>query len=691
MFEAFGMVSFYAVILAVIGLFVCLKSIILVGGTELAVVERRWLGQKMPQGRVVALADQVGVQARTLGPGLHFVTPFIYKCTKYNIFTIKEGQIGVVEAIDGKPIESGFIFAKRVSGHNLYQNGEAFLQNGGEKGPQIDVLPPGSYRINPFLFKVSIATATIINNNEVGVVSANDGEALEPGALLGKHIENHNHFQNGSAFLSKGGQRGPQIDILLPGTYRINPKLFNVNVSHTTVVPASQIGMVSAEAGESLPDNEFVAHAVQGHENFQNGAGFLMNGGQRGPQKDFLKPGTYYINPCLFTVTLRDELQVKRGEVAVIVSSIGKDPSAETKLTNDNLSVTDKAQGIERYVVEEGYRGIRKDVLGPGRYYLNLSAYTPYIIPTTNITIDWANNQASINDTMIDSEEAESSVESTLLSPLSIVSKDGFEMMVEVKVIIRILPEEAAQMLARIGTVKNLIENVIHPLIDSSFRNQASSTEAMQFLQHRHEEQCKAKNHVAAELEKYHVECVNVLICQIQLPDSLMNTLTSKVVASQQMAMYDAQEEAQGRRKEMERTKAQADMQPTLVKAELDVKIADQQKQQQIILAEAKSQSTRLEQEGIAAGVKSVGFAEAEKIAAVGEATAKAYDQQVSALGKDALSLIEVVQKIADAKIKITPDVLVQGAQAGAGGAHSVLDILSGLLAKNLNDRSTDS
>ena len=87
MVEAFGMVPFYAVILAAIGLFVCLKSIILVGGTELAVVERRWLGQKMPQGRVVALADQVGVQARTLGPGLHFVTPFIYKCTKYNIFT----------------------------------------------------------------------------------------------------------------------------------------------------------------------------------------------------------------------------------------------------------------------------------------------------------------------------------------------------------------------------------------------------------------------------------------------------------------------------------------------------------------------------------------------------------------------------------------------------------------------------
>ena len=104
---------------------------------------------------------------------------------------------------------------------------------------------------------------------------------------------------------------------------------------------------------------------------------------------------------------------------------------------------------------------------------------------------------------------------------------------VEVKVILRVLPEQAPHMVARIGTIDNLIEHVVHPLIDSSFRNQSSSSEAMKFMQDRHEEQRKAGEHIVAELRRYHVECVSVLICQIVLPERLMQTLTNKVVAAQ--------------------------------------------------------------------------------------------------------------------------------------------------------------
>ena len=49
------------------------QSVVIVGGNEIALIERRWFGSKMPQGRVVALGNEVGIQARTLGPGLHFL------------------------------------------------------------------------------------------------------------------------------------------------------------------------------------------------------------------------------------------------------------------------------------------------------------------------------------------------------------------------------------------------------------------------------------------------------------------------------------------------------------------------------------------------------------------------------------------------------------------------------------------
>jgi uncharacterized membrane protein YqiK len=647
------------------------NGLVIVGGEQVVILERRWFGKQIPQGRVVAMNNEVGIQARVLGPGLHFLIPFLYRVSKSALVVIGEEEIGLIEAIDGIPVQPGRIFAKVVEGHNLFQDGEAFLTNGGEKGSQIQVLPPGLYRINPYLFRVQAAPAITIGNNKIGVVVSSDGAPIAAGRLLGKKVAGHNNFQNGQAFLENGGQKGPQVDILLPGYYRINPKMFIVTVRDATVIPTKKVGLVTAKDGDPLPQSEYVAKAIQGHGDFQDSAGFLANLGQRGPQLDFLKPGTYYINPLMFDIALDDVLFVQRGEVAVIVSNIGKDLAIEMLTTR--VDTTDKKTplvGVDRYVVNTGYRGIQKEVLGPGTYYLNKLAFTSHLIPTTNITIDWAEGKPGANIPRV-------------FNPLSIVSNDGFEMTVEVKVILRVQPEQAPHMVARIGTIENLVQHVIHPLIDSSFRNQASSTEAMKFMQDRHEEQRKAEEHVVSELHKYHVECVSVLICQITLPERLMQTMTDKVVATQQMSMYDAQQEAEGRRREMEKIKAQANLQPSLVKAEIDVQIASQQKQQSIILAEGKGQSTRLEQAGIAAGIEAVGRAEGEKIRAIGQATAEAYVKQAEALGQQPLSMIEIMKQVSEGHVKITPDVLIQG-----GGEHSSGDsVLSAFIASLILDK----
>lgn len=662
---ALGLSVDFGPALLVLGVFAAIiflyNSVVIVGGTQIAVLERRWFGRSMPEGRVVAMSNEVGIQARILGPGLHLLTPFLYSTEKQPMVMIAENEVGLVESIDGAPVPPGRIFGKALQNHNLFQDGEAFLTGGGEKGPQVQILPPGTYRVNPYLFKVGKKPALRIPNNKIGVVVATDGQPISPGRLLGRSVAGHENFQNGQAFLAQNGQKGPQIDILLPGSYRVNTALFQVEMRDAVLIPAQKVGMVTARDGEPLPPSEYVAKAVAGHKDFQDGASFLGAAGQRGPQLDFLKPGTYYINPLMFDVTLDSVLQVERGEVSVIVSNIGKDPAAigsaagaPTAKPEDRLK-----DGIERYVVDSGYRGIQREVLGPGTYYLNKLAYTPHIIPTTNVTIDWAEEKSQRGE--------------RAFNPLAIVSKDGFEMTVEVKVILRVLPEQAPHMLARIGTIDNLIEHVVHPLIDSSFRNQASSSEAMKFMQDRHEEQRKAEDHIMEELTKYHVECVSVLICQIVLPERLMQTLTNKVVAAQQMSMFDSQQEAEARRREMEKTKAQADLQPQLVKAEIDVQIATQSKQSAIITAEGRSQSTRLEQEGVAAGIAAVGKAEGEKILAIGQATAEAYVRQAAAVGQGPLAMIEVMKRVSDGKVKITPDIMVGGGHNGDGGNANML------------------
>jgi len=640
-----SVLSVGATIIFVFTLILVYQSVVIVGGKEIALIERRWFGKKMPQGRVVAMNNEVGIQARTLGPGMHFLIPFIYTARKSEFVEIMDGKVGLIESVDGSSIPPGKIFAKVVRGHNSFQDGELFLQNGGQKGPQIDILPPGKYRINPYLFKISIAKAVVIEKGQVGVVTSQDGNPIAPGRLLAVSVPDHHNFEDGEKFLASGGQKGPQIDILLPGTYRINLNLFQVATEPAAVIESAKVGLVTAKDGNPLPEKEYVAQSVPGHSDFQDANAFLKGGGERGPQLDVLKPGTYYINPLMFNVSFDDVAVVERGQVAVVVSNVGDEPTSDMKkrLGSTQMGATEE-EGKEKYVVPKGYRGIQEEVAGPGKYYLNRLAFMPYIIDTTNITIDWD-----------DSTE-------TKFNALNVVSKDGFNIGVSVKVVVRVRPDQAPYMVSKVGSIDNLILHVIHPMIDSSFRNQASTTSAMNFMQDRQEEQTKAETRARLELERYHVECVSVLICQIMLPQELMDTQTKKIIAQQQTTQFQEEQKAQVTRIEMEKTKATADQQPELVRAEIAVKVADQKKRETVTLAEGNAESARLKGEGDARAIESIGTA-----------TAEAYEKQKTAIGPQAIMAIELAKHISAGKIKIMPDILTIGSGGASEGLATVL------------------
>src|SRR6266700_1505227 len=228
-------------------LFVVLRRILVnVGAREIAIKERRYLGAKMPPGRVVATEGEVGIQADVLKPGLHMIKwPFEKVIRKFPLIEIGADEMGIIEAIDGEPMPPGGIFAadRAQNAHNNFQDPIAFIKRGGVKGIQLRTLPPGLWPIHPYLFRVSVGKTTVIPQGKVGVVIAADGASLDPGRLLAKAVDGHLSFQNAELFVSAGGQRGPQVDILTPGTYRIlsqsvpleggsdvKPGLFNIRL-----------------------------------------------------------------------------------------------------------------------------------------------------------------------------------------------------------------------------------------------------------------------------------------------------------------------------------------------------------------------------------------------------------------------------------------------------------------------------
>ena len=716
-FDFFSMLPalIFGFVLLIALLIILTKILVNVGAREIAIKERRYFGAKMPPGRVVATEGEVGIQADVLKPGLHLIKyPFEKVVKKVPLIEIGADELGIIEAVDGEPMPPGRIFApdRAQNAHNNFQDPIAFIKQGGVKGIQLRTLPPGLWPIHPYLFRVSVAKTTVVPQGKVGIVIAADGGALDPGRLLGKAITGHRNFQDAEHYIAAEGQKGPQVDLLTPGVYRIltesmpldgsndiRPGLYSVRLYDATVINENQIGLVEALDGAPLNPRDYVAESFEGHDNFQDAHEFIGSGGQRGPQKDILLPGTYYINPLLFKVIPETAKEVRPGEVAVVVSNVGRDPSEDVRKEmaakvrarmerEENEQAAESAARLDKmddprnieeikadlmsgdpadrrldegaheaYVVPEGYRGIQESVVGPGRYYVNTLAITPIIIPTTNQTVEWTAGEVA-----------------NTFNPFEVISKDGFTMQLEVRVVFRVKPEDAPFMVAKIGGIDRLIQNVMHPLIDSIFRNQASESSAMAYLQNRHEEQERAEARVRAHLLKYHVDVVNVLICHIHLPEELMKTQTEKILAEQRQNMFNAQREAEEKRIQLEKTRSQADNQKDLMAAIVGVEIAGKRAEQR-----------KSEGEGEAHYISQTGKAEAEKVRLMGEAQGVAYREQVNALGAQGVALVEVLKVIGEKGVRITPDVMASGGPGGEGGGGLGTLLLLNLFRNQMN------
>ena len=109
---------------------------VLISPSKSGLVEKKWslLGE-MPNGRIIAIKGEAGIQADLLAPGLHFWKWWwMYSVTQIDPILILTGRIGIVNAENGASLESGAILAKTVVDSNDFQDAKAFLDGKGVIG-----------------------------------------------------------------------------------------------------------------------------------------------------------------------------------------------------------------------------------------------------------------------------------------------------------------------------------------------------------------------------------------------------------------------------------------------------------------------------------------------------------------------------------------------------------------------------
>ena len=565
----------------------------------------------------------------------------------FGVIIIPEDSIGVVN--------KKFV----LFGRHRTLPGGAIIALHGEAGLQADALAPGlHFGYWPWQYTVTRQEFITIREGHIGIVEARDGTPLSQGHVLARRVS-CDSFQDARAFLSGGGERGPQIAIIPPGTYRINTALFSVVQEKVLEIADNMVGIVTTKEGAPLVTGDIAGGEIRGHNMFQDGQSFVDNGGFKGLQEQVMLAGRYYINPRFATVEAAPMTQVPIAHAGVVIAFVG---AAGKDVTGDSFK--------HGNLVSRGEKGVWVEPLDPGKYPINPFTHKVEPVPTANVVLNWATGKT------------ESHKLDEKLSTITVRSQDGFTFNLDVSQIIHIPRTDASKVIARFGSVANLVTQVLEPTIGNYFRNAAQNSDVISFLKERSQRQEDARKSIADALNEYNVVAVDTLIGDITPPADLMKTLTDRKIAEQQQITYDTQRMAEDERKKLEQARAQAATQANVVTAERNVEIADFDAKSAVKKAEGEARAKEINAKADAMVTTTVGNAQAEKTRAIGTAEADVITLKINSMESGNFALIETAKALAGSGFKLVPDI-VAGAGGADGGGSLVNVLLANLIASS--------
>lgn len=623
---------------------------------RVGIVEKLWSRQgSVTEGRIIALEDEAGLQADVLRGGFHLsLWRWQYRIHKVPLVTVPQGQLAYVYARDGEPLPPSQTLGRVVECNN-FQDARTFLGEGkpgqgGQRGRQRAILREGVYAINVALFVVitqdqaymldqrsRLGLATVVGwqrelssidgfrpvvvGARIPTLEAIDGAPRAAAGMVTLICPSCNHRFAVAAV----AKRDQPLVCACPdcGMRVIGPPIAEARPAQDEH-GGDTIAIITVQDGPSLPPGEIIAPPVGNdraaadyHNNYQDPEAFLRAGGLRGRQYVPLTDGTYFLNRWFATVEMIPKTVVPIGYVGVVVSyygRVGRDVSGDAFRHGERVA--------------EGERGVWQRPLGPGKYGFNTYAGSIILVPTTNFVLHWITGKS-------ESHHYDESLKS-----IDLVTKDAYEPMLPLSVVVHIDYQKAPSVIQRFGDVKKLITQTLDPMLSAYFRDVAHKKTMLELLQQRDEIQGESREELRRKFRDFDIECVDVLIGKPDTAEAggkietLLEQLRLRQLSIEQIETYEHQRAAAEKLQTFNEAQAHAQMQTQLTNSLVEVRIAEnhgeadlararKQAEQLVVTAQADSQQRVLAGRGEGSRLLQVGLSEAtvllRKIASFGD------------------------------------------------------------------------
>jgi uncharacterized membrane protein YqiK len=636
---------------------------------RVGIVEKLWSAKgSIAEGHFIAFKGEAGYQAILLRGGIHaFYFRWQYRLHKLPLVAIPQGKVGYVYARDGQPLEPSQTLARVVACNNFQDTamylGEAATGDGmlrGQRGRQRSILREGVYAIN-------LACFVVITEDIVYHLNIQGRVELEK--LLGWQKELK--MVDGFSAVVIGGLV-ETTDPLIAGRSMV----------------VDSIGIVTIQDGPSLNPGEIIAPSVGNdaadanyHNNFQDPEAFLRAGGRRGRQYVPLTDGTYFINRWFATIEITPKTVVPIGYVGVVVSyygPLGKDLSGDSFRHGERVA--------------RGERGVWDKPFGPGKYPFNTYAGQIILVPTTNFVLHWITGKS-------ESHHYDESLKS-----IDLVTKDAYEPLLPLSVVVHIDYMKAPGVIQRFGDVKKLITQTLDPMLSAYFRDVSHKKTMLELLQQRDVIQVESRAELQRRFGEFDIECVDVLIGKPDTAEAggkietLLEQLRIRQLSIEQLETFDRQKTASEKLRTLNEAQALAQKQTELTNSQVQIRIAEnqgdadlsrsrKQAQQTVVVAEAELERARrqAEQTVVTAEAESrqrvlAGKGESQRTLQIGLSEASVLMQKISSYGDPRLyALALVAEHLSKSNQPLVPQHMFIAAGGGSADGSSATSPGQGL------------